>query len=110
MEHPDHPDEGYAGYMMTKVASELYSTTRWKDPADLGNYFIDPTTNITNTDQRPEERKRQQVRNYWTLTATCAPPSKNYLREPLIYNTIDTEYHSRGMTNTGMERMGFGIN
>ena len=27
MEHPDHPDEGYAVYMMTQEAYVLYSTT-----------------------------------------------------------------------------------
>ena len=57
MKQPDHPCEGYAGYMMTQAGYVLYSTTKWKDPVDLGDYFIVPTTTIANTHQKPEERK-----------------------------------------------------
>ena len=57
MKRPDHPDEGYSGYMMTPAAYALYSTTIWKDTADGGNYFIVPTTAITDTDQQSVERK-----------------------------------------------------
>ena len=32
MEHPDHLDEVYTGYIMTPAAYVLYSTTRWKYP------------------------------------------------------------------------------
>ena len=59
MEHSDHPYEGYVGYIMAKASYVLYSTTRWQDPADVGNYFIVPTTTITDTNQKPEERKWQ---------------------------------------------------
>ena len=55
--HLDHTDEGYSGYMMMKAAYALYSTTRWKDPADVGNYFIVPMTDITHTDQKYKESK-----------------------------------------------------
>ena len=57
MEHPDHPDEEYAGYMMMQEAYDLYSKAIWQDPADVRNYFIVPTTAITDTDHKPEERK-----------------------------------------------------
>ena len=52
MEHPDHQDEGYSGYMMTQAVYALHSTTKWQDPADVGNYFILPATAITNTNQK----------------------------------------------------------
>ena len=54
MEDPDHPDEGYAGYMMTQAAYVLYSKTIWQDPEDVGNYFILPMTAITDIDQKLE--------------------------------------------------------
>ena len=57
MEDPDHPDEGYAGYMMTQATYAFYSTTKWKVPVDIGYYFIVPTTAITDTDQQSVERK-----------------------------------------------------
>ena len=56
MEHHDHPDEGYAKYMMTHVAYALYSTTSWKDLNNVGNYFIVPTTAITGTYQKYKDR------------------------------------------------------
>ena len=63
MEHPDHPDEGYVGYTLMPKDYELYSSTRWQDPEDVGNYFIVPTTAITDTDQKSEERKWQAMKN-----------------------------------------------
>ena len=57
MSHTDHPDEGYAGYMMTQVAYGLYLTIKWNDTADVGNLFIVCTTAITDTDRKSEERK-----------------------------------------------------
>ena len=59
MEHPDHTDEGYAVYMMTQAAYVLYSATLWTDLNNVGNYFIVPTTAITSTDQKYENRKWQ---------------------------------------------------
>ena len=49
MEHPDHPDESNAGYMMMQATYVLYSTTPWTDPNNVGKYFILPTTAITDT-------------------------------------------------------------
>ena len=59
MERSDHPYEGYAGYMMSQAAYVLYSTTPRMDLNDMGNYFILPTTAITNTKQKYEDRKWQ---------------------------------------------------
>ena len=88
MEHPDHTDEGCAGYMMMQVSYALYSTTKWKDPADVGNYFNVPTTAITDTDQKYEERNGNQGRTYYTPSAIYAPPSGSFLSNTLIQNTI----------------------
>ena len=52
MEHLDHPNEGYAGYMMTYVDYAFYSATKWKDLSDVGIYFLVPTTAITDTDHK----------------------------------------------------------
>ena len=58
MEHPDHPDEGYNGYMMMQAEYALYSTTLWTYSNDIGNYFIVPTTTTTtDTDHKSEEIK-----------------------------------------------------
>ena len=57
MEYPDHPDEGYANYMMMQVEYALYSTTPWMDLNKIGKYFIVPTAAITNTDHKSKEEK-----------------------------------------------------
>ena len=59
MDQPDNPYEGYPRYMMTQAAYALYSTNKWQDPADVGNYFIVPTTTITDADQKLKESKWQ---------------------------------------------------
>ena len=63
MEDPYHPDEGCSSYIMMQATYELYSTIIWKNPADLGKYFIVPTTAITNTNHKPEEIKLQAGKN-----------------------------------------------
>ena len=52
MEHPNHPYEGYADYMMPQAAYAFYSTTPCTDPNHMGNCFIVPTTSITDNDQK----------------------------------------------------------
>ena len=59
MEHPDHTDEGHAGYIMMQAAYALYLTIHWADPSNVGNYFIVPATTITDTDQKSKEGKWQ---------------------------------------------------
>ena len=105
MEHPDHPDEGYSGYMITPAASALYSTTRCQDPEDVGKYFIVPTTAITNTNQKSKEIKLQVRKN---LLNTY----RNMLiaLQKLFEIAINYAYHSVLMTSTGMARRGFGNN
>ena len=63
MEHPYHPDEGYASYMMTQASYEFDSTTRWRDTADVGNCFIVPATAIMDTDQKSAEIKWQEMKD-----------------------------------------------
>ena len=88
MEHKDHPYEGTSGYMMTPSANALYSTTRWQDPEDVGNEIIVPTTAIPIPTKKPKKENCKQGITSWTPTATYAPPSEKYLREPSITHTI----------------------
>ena len=95
--HPDGCCE------LIQAAYEFYSTTRWKDPVDVGNYFIVPTTAITNTDQKSEERKWQAGKDLMdTYRNMCTS-----LRQ-IFERSIDPAYHSGVMTNTGMASRGFG--
>ena len=61
--HPKHPNEGFAGYMMTSAVFALYSTTPWEDPKDVGEYFEIPVLAITETEQKDFDTDR---------TRTCA--------------------------------------
>ena len=103
MEHPYHSDEGYAGYMMTQAAYVLYSTTKCQDPVDVGNYFIVTATAITDNDEKSEERKWQARKNLMDTYRNM----RTALQQ-LFDIAIDPAYHSRGTTNTGMARRGFG--
>ena len=49
IKHPLHPNEDFAGYMMTPVVFKLYSQTPWIEPEDVGTYF--------ETKQKIEENK-----------------------------------------------------
>ena len=102
MEHPDHTDEGYSVYMMTQAAYVLYSTTKWQDPADVGDYFIVPTTAITYTNHKSEESKWQSRKDLLgTFRNMCTA------LQQLFEIAIDSVYRPGVMTNTGMERRGF---
>ena len=92
MEHPYHADEGFAGYIMTQSAYALYSTTRWQDPADSGDYFIVSTTAITDTDQKPEERE-------WRARKELLDTYRNIrtVLQQLFKKSIDPTYRSGGM-------------
>ena len=89
--------------MMTPAAYTLYLITRWKDPEGVQNYFIVPTTAITNTDQTSEEIKWQSRKN---LLDTCC--IMRTALQQLFDRAINHAHHSGGMTNTGMARQGFG--
>ena len=78
MEHPDHPDEGYADYMMMQVEYALYSTTPWMDLNDVGNYFIVPIIDITDTDHKSKEEKitrKEGPTRHLTHYANCPLPA-----------------------------------
>ena len=81
----------------------MYSTIRWKDTEDVRNYFIFPTTAITDTDQKSEERKWQARNNLLDTHQNM----RTALRK-IFKITINNAYHSGGMTKTGMARRGFG--
>ena len=91
--------------MITQAAYVLYRIAIWKDPADVGDYFIVPTTAITDTDQKSSERKYQARKHLMDTYRNM----RTALRQ-LFDRAINHAYHSRGMTNTGMARQGFGNN
>ena len=88
MEHPDHPDEGYVGYTLMPKDYELYSSTRWQDPEDVGNYFIVPTTAITDTNQKPKEIKPKARKNL--LDTYC---NMYTVLQQLFERAINPVYH-----------------
>ena len=90
---------------MTQEANVFYSTTRWQDPEGVGNYFIFPTTTITNTDQKSEERVCQVGKDLLETYHNM----RTALRQ-IFEIAIDPEYHSGVITNTGMARQVFDNN
>ena len=88
--------------MMTLAAYTFSSTSRWQDPEDVGNYFIVPTTAITDTDQKYEEMKWQARKNLLDTHRNM----RTALQQ-LFERFINRAYHSGGMTNIGMARQGF---
>ena len=66
-------------------------------------YFIVPTTAITETDQKPKERKWQAGKD---LLETFH--NMRTALQKLFERSINPVYHSGGMMNTGTARMGFG--
>ena len=103
MEHPNHLNEGYAGYRMTQASYVLHSTTLWTDPNNVGKYFIVPTTAITDTNQKSEERKLQVGKDL--LDTFCN--MRTALRHPFEW-AVNPAYHSGGITNTVMSGRVFG--
>eukprot|EP00978_Attheya_sp_CCMP212_P042402 scaffold257877_cov29-Attheya_sp.AAC.1 len=52
MEHPDHSDHGWTGYMLTIEEYALVSTTPFVPPTDVGQVYVMPQTAITDRDQQ----------------------------------------------------------
>ena len=51
LDHPNHPADGWSGYLMTREEYSLQSAIAWQDPEDVGKYFTMPNTAITTCDQ-----------------------------------------------------------
>ena len=101
--HPKHPNEGFAGYMMTSAAFALYSTTPWAEPKDVGEYFEIPVLAITETEQKTEERKwkaEKDLRDNFETVRTAL--------RLLFERIIAQAYHSGGTGTGGLARRGFG--
>jgi len=49
LRHPDHPTKGWAGYIRSIAEQNLVSNIKFRLPATQGDYFVIPTTTITNT-------------------------------------------------------------
>ncbi len=52
MDHPDHSDHGWTGYMLTIEEYALVSTTPFVPPTDVGNMYVMPNTAITYCNQQ----------------------------------------------------------
>ena len=55
--HPDHPTEGWVGYMRSVAKQYLVSNINFSLFATQGDYFEIPATAITDTKQRVAESK-----------------------------------------------------
>ena len=53
------PMNGHAGYILLKEAFTLFSSKKWRDPEEIGEYYKISVTEITETEQRTEENKRK---------------------------------------------------
>ena len=102
IDHPAHPDTGYAGYMMPTNSFRLYSTTPWQDPASVGEFFTVPRGAITNTDQDTAKNRWQaQYDRYETFTNVRTALKSFFER------VIDQAYHTSG-NNAILGQSGFG--
>ena len=104
LEHPDYPDQGYAGYMMTAPAFALLSARAWAEPLDVGEFFIVPAHAITKTAQRSEE-------HLWRFSKDQRGNFKNVRSgvKSMFERCINTAFHTGGTgAGTGLAQRGFG--
>ena len=57
LQHPDHPSEGWAGYMRSVAEHDLVLNIQYQPLVLQGDYFAITSTAITDTEQRVEESK-----------------------------------------------------
>ena len=94
IKHPLHPNEDFAGYMMTPVVFKLYSQTPWIEPEDVGTYF--------ETKQKIEENK-------WRTTKDLQDMYENvHTSLYLIFeHIINKAYHCCWTGTVGLAWQGF---
>ena len=51
--------DGHAGYILLKEAFTLFSSKKWRDPEEIGEYYKISVTEIIETEQQTEENKRK---------------------------------------------------
>ena len=100
LRHPDHPTEGWAGYMRSIAEHNLVSAINFRLPTSQGDYFQIPSTAITDTEQRVAESKWKALKdledNYNNVQTALTQ---------LFEHVIDDAYHTGA---TGMGQRGFG--
>ena len=101
--HPEHHNEGFAGYMMAPAAYALYTTKSWRDPPDVGEYFEIPAVAITETEQKT-------AANRWKAAKALHDNFTNVRTALILFfeRIIDDAYHSGGTGVAGLGRRGFG--
>mgnify|MGYP000441937942 FL=1 len=100
LRHPDHPTEGWAGYMRSVAKHRLVSTIKFRPSTPQGDYFQIPPTAITDTEQRVAKSKWKALKdiedNYNNIQTALVQ---------LFEHVIDEAYHT-GATGMGQCRYG----
>ena len=61
--HLIHHYGGYAGYMLSAAAYTILSTAVWRNPVNVGKFFVVSDTDITNTKQKTHKRMWQDSKD-----------------------------------------------
>ena len=95
LRHPDHPTEGWAGYMQSVAKHRLVSTIKFRLPAPQGDYFQIPPTAIADMEQRVAESRWKALKglkdNYNNIQTALIQ---------LFEHVINEAYHT-GATGMG---------
>jgi hypothetical protein len=101
MEHPDHTDHGWTGYMLTIEEYALESTTQFVPPQDVGNVYVMPPTAITDRDQRAAKAQWDFFKETHDSFKNIKTALKNMFK-----CVIDASFHTSG--NAALMATGFG--
>ena len=101
LDHPDHPTNGWSGYLMTREEYALRSPNIWQDPEDVGKYFKTPPKAITTGDQKAAKGECTYKHKLQESHDTIKMALK-----ALFERVIDKAYHTTG--TTGLMGNGFG--
>ena len=101
LDHPDHPTDGWSGYLMTREEFALRSASTWQDPEDVGKYFTMPNEAITTGDQSAAKGKWKYKNDLHTSHEVIKMALK-----ATFERVINKAYHTTG--TTGLMGDGFG--
>jgi hypothetical protein len=101
MEHTDHTDHGWTGYMLTVEEYALVSTTPFVPPTDVGQVYVMPTTAITDRDQQASKAQW----DYFKEEHDSFKNIKTALKL-MFERVIDASFHTSG--NAALMANGFG--
>ena len=96
LDHPDHPTDGWSGYLMTREEFALRSASTWQDPKDVGKYFTMPNTAITTGDQSAAKGKWKYKNELHTSHETI-----KMALNATFERVIDKAYHTTGLMGDG---------